>query len=133
MSIYRTFFDFGILILIWLVQLIIYPSFTYMNERKFSTWHKKYTLLISFFVIPLMLGQGIILLGQFIFNFSYLTIFSIALVAVAWISTLLQAIPLHNEMEKSVESELYRKQLIKINWLRTFAWTLVFILGLIEY
>ncbi|CAN5532923.1 hypothetical protein BH23BAC1_BH23BAC1_50670 [soil metagenome] len=133
MFVYRLILDFGLLILIWLVQLIIYPSFTYLSEYNFKVWHKKYTFLISLFVLPLMIGQLAILFGQIIFQFSFFTLFSIALVAVAWISTFMQAMPLHDEMDKNPESNSYRNTLIRINWVRTFSWTLVFILGLVEH
>ena len=133
MFLYRILIDFGLLILIWLVQLIIYPSFIYLSESNFKVWHKKYTFMISLFVVPLMLGQLAIILSQVIFDFSLITLFSISLVAVAWISTFLQAIPLHNEMDQNLESNLYRRTLIRINWIRTFSWTSVFILGLIDH
>ena len=52
-----TLVDFGLFILIWLTQLVIYPSFTYFREQDLTRWHRKYTRAISYIVMPLMLGQ----------------------------------------------------------------------------
>jgi len=48
----RVAVDFGMLILIWLVQLIIYPSFQYSARESFIQWHEKYTGLITLVVLP---------------------------------------------------------------------------------
>ena len=49
--------DSGLFILIWLVQLIIYPSFRYTEEKDFVGWHARYTWVIGAIVSPLMLVQ----------------------------------------------------------------------------
>ncbi|MBX2821145.1 MAG: hypothetical protein KTR29_15725, partial [Rhodothermaceae bacterium] len=53
----RTVVDFGLLVLIWIVQLIVYPGFKYSDIHLFGDWHSQYSMLISFLVIPLMLSQ----------------------------------------------------------------------------
>ena len=47
--------DSGLFVLIWLVQLIIYPSFRYTKEAYFVQWHARYTLLMGLVVSPFML------------------------------------------------------------------------------
>ena len=49
--------DFGLLVLIWIVQLIIYPSFLYYKSKNLMVWHQKYTERIAVIVLPLMLMQ----------------------------------------------------------------------------
>ena len=49
--------DFAMFVLIWFVQLIAYPVFTYVSEEDFQDWHQKYCLRISYFVLPLMTAQ----------------------------------------------------------------------------
>ena len=56
----RLLFDFGLLVLIWLVQLVIYPSFLYYEQDNLKRWHEKYTQKITYVVLPLMMGQLII-------------------------------------------------------------------------
>jgi len=36
----RLLFDFGLLVLIWLVQLVIYPSFLYYEQDNLKRWHE---------------------------------------------------------------------------------------------
>ena len=49
--------DAGLAILIWMVQLIIYPSFLYYSEENLYAWHQKYTSKIAVIVVSLMLFQ----------------------------------------------------------------------------
>ena len=49
--------DSGLLVLIWLVQLIIYPSFRYTEEKEFILWHARYISLIGLVFSPFMLLQ----------------------------------------------------------------------------
>ena len=56
-DIIRLLVDFGLLVLIWIIQLIIYPSFLFYRAKELITWHKMYTKAIALIVIPLMLGQ----------------------------------------------------------------------------
>ena len=60
----RLLLDFGLCILIWMVQLVVYPSFLFFSFNNLFTWHKTYTKAIALIVIPLMLGQlGIVISG----------------------------------------------------------------------
>ncbi|MAJ50932.1 MAG: hypothetical protein CMB82_04875, partial [Flammeovirgaceae bacterium] len=63
----RLLFDIGTLVLIWLVQLVIYPSFLFFERKNLKLWHDKYTKKVSFVVLPLMIGQFIIA-GIHLFN-----------------------------------------------------------------
>ena len=49
--------DFGLLVLIWMVQLVVYPGFKYYQRERLLEWHARYTSRISYIVGPLMLGQ----------------------------------------------------------------------------
>ena len=44
--------DFAIFVLIWLVQLIVYPAFHKINVIEFVSWHRKYCNRISFSFCP---------------------------------------------------------------------------------
>ena len=49
--------SWGLLILIWLVQIIIYPGFHNIPENTFDQYHRWYAARISFLAIPLMLFE----------------------------------------------------------------------------
>lgn len=60
MQLIQLFLDFGMVILIWMTQLIVYPGFNFYQEKDLILWHEKYTFRVSFLVIPQMSGQLII-------------------------------------------------------------------------
>lgn len=124
--------DFGLVVLIWLVQVIIYPSFQYLARESLLQWHQTYTSLISFFVIPLMFAQ--------VFLVSYLAykqpdlsgVLSCLMVALAWLSTFALSVPLHNQIARGSFNETVLQDLVSTNWPRTLAWTLCFVVGAIR-
>ncbi len=124
MLVARLCIDFGLFILIWMVQLIVYPSFIYIDANLFSQWHDKYTGLISVFVVPLMFTQVGLVLYQFITTQKVLVLIVGLLVLLIWINTFLYAIPCHNKLQVGKDLEVV-EQLIKINWWRTILWSLV--------
>ena len=55
--------SFGLVVLIWLVQVVIYPAFAEIAPEHFTRWHAGYTRAVTWIVAPLMLGQ-VALLGR---------------------------------------------------------------------
>lgn len=129
----RTTVDFGLVVLIWLVQLIIYPSFQYMSADQLAVWHPKYSNLITLIVGPLMLAQVGIIGWEFLNRFSWLTVASAGLVGLMWASTAFQAVPIHNAIAAGDASPETLARLVSINWVRTVGWTIVFALGVLSY
>ncbi len=126
-SLLRILFDFGLVILIWIVQLMIYPSFRYYSENQLLQWHQKYTVAISFIVIPLMFGQLITASLQVIEERNFFTIGSLILIALVWVSTFTQFVPIHNNIASGIVNENLLKELVTKNWIRTILWSLIFI------
>ena len=125
----RLLLDFGLCILIWMVQLIVYPSFAFYNNTQLLTWHKTYTKAIAFIVIPLMLGQlGIAIYQVFLVQNSY-TLVSIILVVFLWGITLLKFAPMHQQISEGNTQIQLLKTLVQMNWIRTIIWTLLFVLS----
>lgn len=129
----RLVIDFGLVVLIWLVQLIIYPGFAYLSSEQMAVWHPRYTGLISGIVGPLMLAQ-VVCVGWPLLSgrVSWPTALSVGLVAFVWWSTAMQAVPLHNRIDTGTNLPETVTRLIAVNWYRTVAWTLLFGLGLLE-
>ncbi len=128
----RTLTDFGLLVLIWLVQLIIYPGFRYTRQEDFVPWHQKYTFLITLIVSPLMLGQATLVILQLYTTPSPAVIASALLILLIWLSTFLQAVPTHNLLAQGHNTVELVEKLVTVNWTRTILWTLVFLLGLLR-
>ena len=92
----RLIIDFGLVVLIWLVQIIIYPSFEFVESSQFRKWHERYTNRISFFVGPLMLSQvALWLTAAYQFN-DWLSYFALACIGIVWLSTIGLSVPCHN-------------------------------------
>lgn len=122
----RLICDAGLLVLIWMVQLIIYPSFSYYKLENLYKWHTTYTKRIAVIVIPLMVGQLITVTLQVIEKQDEYTFSSSLLVLFVWLSTFIQFVPLHTNIGREINVVASIKKLKIQNWLRTFLWTLLF-------
>ena len=126
---FRLLLDFGLVVLIWLVQLIIYPSFEYVDRGRLEYWHGRYTALISAVVVPLMLGQVLVVGMQTIQRGSTLDWVSAALVVAVWLVTFLRAVPIHERIGQATDPDADVPALVRWNWPRTVLWSAVFVLG----
>ena len=124
--------DFGLVVLIWLVQLIIYPSFQYMSADQLAVWHPKYSNLITLIVGPLMLAQVGLIGWELLNRFSWLTVASAVLVGLMWALTAFQAVPIHNAIAAGDASPETVSRLVSFNWVRTVGWTVIFGLGVLS-
>ena len=117
--------DTGLLILIWLVQVIIYPSFRYIEDDCFHTWHSRYVRAISFIVVPLSLSQLAVEIGYTVYHSPrWQRIFIIALI---WVSTFTLSAPCHTRLQQEGKQSVVIERLISTNWIRTLLWTLLFL------
>lgn len=126
----RIILDFGLVVLIWMVQLLIYPSFVFYQTENLGKWHEKYTKRIAVIVIPLMMGQLLITSYQVYQHQGFYEVASMLLVGLLWISTFLQFVPLHNNIASTHDIQQSVKKLVQRNWIRTFLWTLLFSVSL---
>lgn len=125
----RMLIDFGLVVLIWMVQLIIYPGFSFYENSDLLKWHKKYTPRITVLVAPLMFIQMGIAIYLSVFEFSFLNLSYALLVFSTWISTFIYFVPLHQKIEANQDIKMSVMNLSKGNWVRTFLWTITFIYG----
>jgi hypothetical protein len=125
--------NFGLLVLIWMIQLIVYPSFLYYNTKSLVIWHKLYTSRFSFIVIPLMLSQLFISFYQLIAVTNLYTVISFVTILLIWASTFLQFVPIHFNISKGIVDEKVLISLVKKNWIRTILWTFLFIYSISNY
>jgi hypothetical protein len=128
---YRLLLDFGLAVLIWIVQLVVYPSFLFYRREDLLNWHGDYTQKITCVVLPLMLGQ--LLAGglQLWRSVSWYTAFSAVVILSLWLLTFLVFVPLHGQIASGAFDEQTLSRLVQWNWLRTALWTLLFVAGLV--
>lgn len=116
--------SWGLLVLIWVVQLVHYPSFAYIDERQFEAFHQHHTRSISYIVLPLMLlelGMAGILTLQYNFQWNYIV--PLIIVLLIWGSTFLIQVPDHNSLAAGKDLSTIQR-LVHTNWIRTVLWTL---------
>lgn len=123
--------DFGLLVLILLVQLWIYPGFRFISQEDFISAHRLYTKRISVIVAPLMLLQAGLHAYVFPGNVTLINSLQLLLIGLIWVNTFGFAVPLHNKLQNGKSNELIER-LIRVNKWRTLAWTIIFLLGLLE-
>ena len=122
--------DFGMCVVLWLVQLVIYPSFLRVEPSELIAWHKAYTFRVSFVILPLMLGQLVITILSVWEDPSILEWVAFTFVLVCWILTFFVSVPLHRKIEQNDITRETRQKLIMTNWPRTILWSVIFGLGL---
>ncbi len=121
----RILFDAGLFVLIWMIQLIVYPSFLHYSNANLNTWHQVYTKRLAVIVIPLMLGQLTLAVIQLIYNATIENIIILILILAIWISTFLQFVPIHNSIAKNNINKPLLHKLVRRNWFRTVLWTII--------
>ncbi len=102
----QTIVDSGLFVLIWLVQLVIYPSFAVIEE-----------------VTPLMVIQvGI----EAVVMMSDIRWWRIILIILIWLSTFFLSIPCHLRLHTGGKDAVVIRRLVLTNWIRTLLWSLLF-------
>ena len=106
--------------LIWIIQLVHYPAFLFIDPLQFFAFHEHHTHFMGIIAAPLMLGELVLSLYLAVNNRKF--IIPLILVILIWISTFYIQVPLHGQLENEVQVETINK-LIDTNWIRTFLWT----------
>ena len=116
--------SWGLLLLIWLVQIIIYPGLSRIPSKDFVNYHSWYVKRISTIVLSLMIGEVIITIGWLMLeNYSFYSSTSAFLVFIIWLSTFSLQVPIHKHLQ-SGKDDTCISRLVTTNWIRTIAWSL---------
>ena len=110
---------------IWVIQIVHYPSFHFIEKELYTAFQKFHMNKISIIVIPIMLAELITGMMLFLDKSSkspFLTI-SIIILVLIWLITGVFFSKAHNELIAGYQ-ELVVNQLVAMNWIRTLLWTL---------
>ena len=119
-SIY-SFCSFYMVGVIWLIQLIHYPTFSKIEENVFRMFHREHTTAMSILVGPVMIME-LITVFYLAKSFEARWLISAAMTVILWCLTFFVSVPIHNRLESGRQPELL-KNLIMTNWPRTIVWT----------
>lgn len=110
--------------LIWIVQLVHYPSFLYVDHESFKAFQLHHVNSIDKIVIPVMVAELATSFGlAWADGFFSLNALGFYIVILIWISTGLFSVPAHSKLEASKDVQAIRK-LVSTNWIRTILWSL---------
>ena len=134
-QIIRLITDSGLLVLIWLVQLVIYPSFIMFQSNKLKQWHSIYTQRVTLVVLPLMTVQLGTAIAQVWEVANWYTLLSMIGVISIWVLTFLVFVPLHRKIDVCDTYKLKNVcfKLVYYNWTRTLLWSLLFIMTVYQW
>ena len=132
MSLLYSAINGGLAVLIWLVQIIIYPGMHGWDRDRFTGLHRDYARRISFIVVPLMLGQAALALHQLFTVPGSIVVVQTLLIAGVWGVTMFISVPLHRKLSEGYKSKTVNG-LITSNWLRTAGWSLIFLLDTLRW
>ena len=112
--------------LIWLIQILHYPSFIYVDRDQYESFQKFHMKKISFIVMPLMVTE--FLTSAYILLFGnneneYLFTLSFILLLVIWGLTIFIFSNIHQELSLGYNQRII-SSLIHLNWIRTILWSL---------
>ena len=110
---------------IWVIQLLHYPSFHFVQKSDYPKFQQFHMSRISFIVIPAMIIEfitGIIML-QFGFSSNFLFISSLVILITIWGITFIFFTKMHQVLISGY-NEIIVNRLISINWSRTLLWSL---------
>lgn len=110
--------------LIWMVQLVTYPSFAYVAKENYQIYHSQHVMHITPLVAPLMILELTLAFTNLVQK-NYDLKFAIAgliLLIIIWAATAFLSVPIHNELVLN-KNELLITKLINSNWIRTLAWS----------
>lgn len=119
------FFSLYMLGVIWFVQLVHYPIFSFLHfdiEKNPFTFHQSRTTIVIMFPMILELASIILLIFIPFPNF-FSVLILLLLTLLIWLSTFTMQVPAH-KMLKKIKNDSVIKKLINTNWLRTILWTL---------
>lgn len=120
----NTFASFFMTGLIWIVQLVHYPSFHYVGEDNFKAFQLHHVNSIDKIVIPVMVAELATSFGlAWADGFLSLNAIGFYLVILIWASTGLFSVPAHTKLESSKDDQAIKK-LVLTNWFRTILWSL---------
>ena len=110
---------------IWVIQIVHYPSFHFIEKELYTAFQKFHMNKISIIVIPIMLAE--LITGMMLFldksSKSPFLIISFVILVLIWLITGVFFTKAHNELIAGYQ-ELVVNQLVAMNWIRTLLWTL---------
>ena len=110
---------------IWVIQLVHYPSFHFIESKQYTTFQRFHMSRISYVVVPAMLTELFTLIFLIIFMDQIDTLVTVSglLLIIIWLMTAVFFSGVHQKLTSGYDKTVVNN-LVKLNWGRTLLWTL---------
>ena len=110
---------------IWVIQLVHYPSFNFVELKQYTAFQRFHMSRISYVVIPVMLTElfTLILIVISMDQIDTLVAASAILLIFIWLMTAVFFSGVHQKLTLGYD-QIVVDRLVKLNWGRTLLWTL---------
>lgn len=107
---------------IWVIQLIHYPSFAYINPAQFTEAHQRHSALMGVIAGPVMILELLAGLWLVSNKVTTMSLLNLGIIALLWFFTFFVSVPLHNQLAAGFDLVVIQK-LVTTNWPRTILWS----------
>lgn len=108
--------------IIWIIQIIHYPSFLLIRPESFQKFHLKHTSTMGFIVGPVMVIELVTTAYLLNYEVSLISILNLLCALALWLLTFFVSVPLHSALSTG-QDILIIQRLIQSNWPRTILWS----------
>lgn len=110
--------------LIWMVQIVHYPLFSFVERSHYSDFQNAHMHRISLVVLPIMIAELITALLLLYSSKEAMVFFLLnaGLLTLIWIVTFVVFTFIHARLRRGYDDSLL-KNLVEFNWIRTGLWT----------
>lgn len=116
----------GMVGVIWFVQLVHYPLFDSVGEQGFAAYEARHARQTTWVVLPLMLVEIATAAALVAMRPAgvapWMAWAGLAMVLAVWASTFLVQVPLHGRLASGFDARAHAL-LVGTNWVRTALWT----------
>ena len=109
--------------LIWIVQIVHYPAFYFVEDKRFVEFESFHKKSITTIVLPLMVTELVTGLVLLYFNRGVIHGINSLSIILIWLSTFFISVPLHDKLSQTKSREDI-SNLVSTNWIRTSLWSI---------
>lgn len=108
--------------LIWIIQLVHYPSFHFIDKKDFVHFEFFHTKWITVIVMPIMIMEAITQLATLWLSPTLINGIAAIFLLLIWLTTFFFSVPAHQKLA-SGKDDIVIDKLIHTNWIRTLLWS----------
>ncbi|MFL5812256.1 MAG: hypothetical protein ACJ763_01660 [Bdellovibrionia bacterium] len=118
----QLFSCFSLTGLIWVMQLVHYPSFVYIDRARFVEFQRFHEKRITW-IVGVLMPADLISAGMLLWSSRTPELWiNLGLLLLVWGATAAFSVPCHSQLESGFTESVWRR-LVATNWFRTVFWS----------